>query len=75
MCCDWQVAEELQSGPMSTEEKELLHLLMSPHLKVNTFNTRDSAVVLLDLHSHQTENSLLKQLASSGSCPTAFCAS
>ncbi|XP_072225440.1 MAGUK p55 subfamily member 3 isoform X1 [Leuresthes tenuis] len=27
------VAEELQSGPMSTEEKELLHLLMSPHLK------------------------------------------
>lgn len=33
--CDWQVAEELQSGPMSTEEKELLHLLTSPHLKVN----------------------------------------
>uniref|UniRef100_A0A667YQZ2 MAGUK p55 scaffold protein 3 n=1 Tax=Myripristis murdjan TaxID=586833 RepID=A0A667YQZ2_9TELE len=31
--CDWQVAEELQSGPMSTEEKELLHLLTSPHLK------------------------------------------
>ncbi|XP_054463272.1 MAGUK p55 subfamily member 3 isoform X1 [Anoplopoma fimbria] len=29
----WQVAEELQSGPMSTEEKELLHLLTSPHLK------------------------------------------
>ncbi|XP_069021293.1 MAGUK p55 subfamily member 3 isoform X3 [Embiotoca jacksoni] len=27
------VTEELQSGPMSTEEKELLHLLMSPHLK------------------------------------------
>ncbi|XP_027897683.1 MAGUK p55 subfamily member 3 isoform X7 [Xiphophorus couchianus] len=27
------VAEELQTGPMSTEEKELLHLLMSPHLK------------------------------------------
>lgn len=27
------VAEELQGGPMSTEEKELLHLLMSPHLK------------------------------------------
>uniref|UniRef100_A0A7N6B5L0 Membrane protein, palmitoylated 3a (MAGUK p55 subfamily member 3) n=1 Tax=Anabas testudineus TaxID=64144 RepID=A0A7N6B5L0_ANATE len=27
------VAEELQSGPMSTEEKELVHLLMSPHLK------------------------------------------
>uniref|UniRef100_A0A667YYF7 MAGUK p55 scaffold protein 3 n=1 Tax=Myripristis murdjan TaxID=586833 RepID=A0A667YYF7_9TELE len=27
------VAEELQSGPMSTEEKELLHLLTSPHLK------------------------------------------
>lgn len=37
--CDfnWQVAEELQSGPMSTEEKELLHLLTSPHLKVNSF--------------------------------------
>lgn len=33
--CVWQVAEELQSGPMSTEEKELLHLLTSPHLKVN----------------------------------------
>ncbi|KAG8006765.1 MAGUK p55 subfamily member 3 [Nibea albiflora] len=31
--CGWQVAEELQSGPMSTEEKELLHLLTSPHLK------------------------------------------
>ncbi|XP_075936221.1 MAGUK p55 subfamily member 3 isoform X1 [Anarhichas minor] len=29
----WQVAEELQSGPMSTEEKELLLLLTSPHLK------------------------------------------
>ncbi|CAG5897337.1 unnamed protein product [Menidia menidia] len=28
-----QVAEELQSGPMSSEEKELLHLLTSPHLK------------------------------------------
>ncbi|XP_077939743.1 MAGUK p55 subfamily member 3 isoform X3 [Gasterosteus aculeatus] len=27
------VAEELHSGPMSTEEKELLHLLTSPHLK------------------------------------------
>ncbi|KAM6913845.1 MAGUK p55 subfamily member 3 [Lycodopsis pacificus] len=27
------VAEELQSGPMSTEEKELLLLLTSPHLK------------------------------------------
>ncbi|XP_017274948.1 MAGUK p55 subfamily member 3 isoform X2 [Kryptolebias marmoratus] len=27
------VAEELQGGPMSTEEKELLHLLTSPHLK------------------------------------------
>ncbi|KAK7167985.1 hypothetical protein R3I94_002139 [Phoxinus phoxinus] len=27
------VAEELQSGPMSVEEKELLHLLTSPHLK------------------------------------------
>ncbi|KAM3597722.1 uncharacterized protein V6R79_008592 [Siganus canaliculatus] len=27
------VVEELQSGPMSTEEKELLHLLTSPHLK------------------------------------------
>uniref|UniRef100_A0A665U3P0 Membrane protein, palmitoylated 3a (MAGUK p55 subfamily member 3) n=1 Tax=Echeneis naucrates TaxID=173247 RepID=A0A665U3P0_ECHNA len=27
------VAEELQSGPMSTEEQELLHLLTSPHLK------------------------------------------
>ncbi|XP_031683112.1 MAGUK p55 subfamily member 3 isoform X2 [Oncorhynchus kisutch] len=27
------VAEELQSGPMSVEEKELLQLLMSPHLK------------------------------------------
>ncbi|XP_034046646.1 MAGUK p55 subfamily member 3 isoform X2 [Thalassophryne amazonica] len=27
------VAEELQSGPMSTEEKELLYLLTSPHLK------------------------------------------
>ncbi|XP_047212966.1 MAGUK p55 subfamily member 3-like isoform X2 [Girardinichthys multiradiatus] len=27
------VAEELQTGPMSSEEKELLHLLMSPHLK------------------------------------------
>uniref|UniRef100_A0A669ES22 MAGUK p55 scaffold protein 3 n=1 Tax=Oreochromis niloticus TaxID=8128 RepID=A0A669ES22_ORENI len=30
---DWQVAEELQSGSMSTEEKELLNLLLSPHLK------------------------------------------
>uniref|UniRef100_A0A8C1QI49 Membrane protein, palmitoylated 3a (MAGUK p55 subfamily member 3) n=1 Tax=Cyprinus carpio TaxID=7962 RepID=A0A8C1QI49_CYPCA len=28
-----KVAEELQSGPMSSEEKELLHLLTSPHLK------------------------------------------
>ncbi|XP_038837032.1 MAGUK p55 subfamily member 3-like isoform X1 [Salvelinus namaycush] len=28
-----QVAEELQSGPMSVEEKELLQLLTSPHLK------------------------------------------
>ncbi|XP_020488252.1 MAGUK p55 subfamily member 3 isoform X2 [Labrus bergylta] len=27
------VAEELQGGPMSSEEKELLHLLTSPHLK------------------------------------------
>ncbi|XP_030204331.1 MAGUK p55 subfamily member 3 isoform X2 [Gadus morhua] len=27
------VVEELQSGPMSSEEKELLHLLTSPHLK------------------------------------------
>uniref|UniRef100_A0A1A8FL09 Membrane protein, palmitoylated 3 (MAGUK p55 subfamily member 3) n=1 Tax=Nothobranchius korthausae TaxID=1143690 RepID=A0A1A8FL09_9TELE len=27
------VADELQGGPMSTEEKELLHLLTSPHLK------------------------------------------
>ncbi|XP_057203082.1 MAGUK p55 subfamily member 3 isoform X1 [Triplophysa rosa] len=27
------VAEELQSGPMSVEEKELLHLLTLPHLK------------------------------------------
>lgn len=36
VCYDVQVAEELQSGPMSTEEKELLHLLTSPHLKVNT---------------------------------------
>ncbi|KAF7227605.1 palmitoylated 3 [Nothobranchius furzeri] len=27
------VADELQGGPMSTEEKELLHLLISPHLK------------------------------------------
>uniref|UniRef100_A0A7N8XUL8 MAGUK p55 scaffold protein 3a n=1 Tax=Mastacembelus armatus TaxID=205130 RepID=A0A7N8XUL8_9TELE len=27
------VAEELQSGPMSTEERELLQLLTSPHLK------------------------------------------
>ncbi|XP_013877773.1 MAGUK p55 subfamily member 3 [Austrofundulus limnaeus] len=27
------VAEELQGGPMSTEEKELLHLLTSPHLR------------------------------------------
>ncbi|XP_030649540.1 MAGUK p55 subfamily member 3 [Chanos chanos] len=27
------VAEELQSGPMSAEEKELLQLLTSPHLK------------------------------------------
>ncbi|XP_054908129.1 MAGUK p55 subfamily member 3 isoform X5 [Poeciliopsis prolifica] len=27
------VAEELQTGPMSSEEKELLHLLTSPHLK------------------------------------------
>lgn len=35
---DWQVAEELQSGSMSTEEKELLNLLLSPHLKVNTFS-------------------------------------
>lgn len=35
VCCDVQVAEELQSGPMSSEEKELLHLLTSPHLKVS----------------------------------------
>lgn len=35
LCCDLKVAEELQSGPMSTDEKELLHLLTSPHLKVN----------------------------------------
>ncbi|TSK28034.1 MAGUK p55 subfamily member 7 [Bagarius yarrelli] len=28
-----KVAEELQSGPMSVEEKELLHLLTSPHLR------------------------------------------
>ncbi|KAG7259010.1 hypothetical protein CRUP_011681 [Coryphaenoides rupestris] len=28
-----KVVEELQSGPMSSEEKELLHLLTSPHLK------------------------------------------
>jgi hypothetical protein len=36
LSCDWrQVAEELQSGPMSVEEKELLQLLTSPHLKVN----------------------------------------
>ncbi|XP_062264899.1 MAGUK p55 subfamily member 3 isoform X2 [Platichthys flesus] len=27
------VAEDLQGGPMSNEEKELLHLLTSPHLK------------------------------------------
>nr|XP_043907733.1 MAGUK p55 subfamily member 3 isoform X3 [Solea senegalensis] len=27
------VTEELQSGPMSSDEKELLHLLTSPHLK------------------------------------------
>ncbi|XP_029015105.1 MAGUK p55 subfamily member 3 isoform X1 [Betta splendens] len=27
------VAEELQSGPMSTEERELVHLLTSPHMK------------------------------------------
>lgn len=27
------VAEELQCGPMSNEERELLHLLTSPHLK------------------------------------------
>uniref|UniRef100_UPI0037E858EC MAGUK p55 subfamily member 3 n=1 Tax=Semicossyphus pulcher TaxID=241346 RepID=UPI0037E858EC len=32
-CLADDVAEELQSGPMSTEEKELLHLLTSPHLK------------------------------------------
>lgn len=35
---DRQVAEELQSGAMSTEEKELLHLLTSPHLKVDNFH-------------------------------------
>ncbi|XP_056870827.1 MAGUK p55 subfamily member 3 isoform X2 [Takifugu flavidus] len=32
-CLAEDVAEELQSGPMSAEEKELLHLLTSPHLK------------------------------------------
>uniref|UniRef100_H2LC49 MAGUK p55 scaffold protein 3 n=1 Tax=Oryzias latipes TaxID=8090 RepID=H2LC49_ORYLA len=32
-CLAEDVAEELQSGPMSTDEKELLHLLTSPHLK------------------------------------------
>uniref|UniRef100_A0A8C9W9K7 MAGUK p55 scaffold protein 3 n=1 Tax=Scleropages formosus TaxID=113540 RepID=A0A8C9W9K7_SCLFO len=31
--CRWQVAEELQSGPMSGDEKELLQLLAAPHLK------------------------------------------
>lgn len=34
VCAVPQVTEELQSGPMSAEEKELLHLLTSPHLKV-----------------------------------------
>uniref|UniRef100_A0A3P9H4Z8 Membrane protein, palmitoylated 3a (MAGUK p55 subfamily member 3) n=1 Tax=Oryzias latipes TaxID=8090 RepID=A0A3P9H4Z8_ORYLA len=32
-CLAEDVAEELQSGPMSTDEKELLHLLTSPHLR------------------------------------------
>uniref|UniRef100_A0A8C6MHC4 MAGUK p55 scaffold protein 3 n=1 Tax=Nothobranchius furzeri TaxID=105023 RepID=A0A8C6MHC4_NOTFU len=30
---DVELHNELQGGPMSTEEKELLHLLISPHLK------------------------------------------
>uniref|UniRef100_A0A9J7ZPX2 MAGUK p55 scaffold protein 3a n=1 Tax=Cyprinus carpio carpio TaxID=630221 RepID=A0A9J7ZPX2_CYPCA len=36
------VAEELQSGPMSAEEKELLHLLTSPHLKGATIRRDES---------------------------------
>ncbi|KAG9337611.1 hypothetical protein JZ751_028473 [Albula glossodonta] len=35
------VAEELQSGPMSSEEKELLQLLTSPHIKA-VFNVHDT---------------------------------
>lgn len=40
------MAEELQSGPMSSEEKELLLLLTSPHLKVNRAHL---VVISLDL--------------------------
>lgn len=48
MCCVPQVAEELQGGPMSAEEKELLHLLTSPHLKVDKRGCRGQDVALED---------------------------
>lgn len=80
VCFDWQVAEELQSGPMSTEEKELLHLLTSPHLKVKHLSISISmspCILVIDITGicHQTVNSSLKVVSDSYIRQTAFCAS
>lgn len=36
--CD-QLAEELQNKPLEEDERELLHLLSTPHIKVHTHRT------------------------------------
>lgn len=35
--CVLKVIEELQTAPMNNDEKELLQLLSTPHLRVNDF--------------------------------------
>lgn len=37
--CD-QLAEELQNKPLEEDERELLHLLSTPHIKVHTRRTQ-----------------------------------
>ena len=47
-----QLAEELQNGPLEEDERELLLLLSTPHLKVPTVST--SAQTLFDRLLHNS---------------------